>query len=158
MNIGEVCSREVYIVRKTEPLLEAAREMRQRHIGAVIVVEPEGTLVRPIGIVTDRDIVCGLVAREAELRSLSVADVMTSDPLCVSETSDIPEAIERMSSRGVRRAPVVSDSGDLVGIVSLDDLLPVVAEQILALAKLTGEQAKREGVSGKPTPRRGQEV
>jgi len=158
MNIGEVCSREVYIVRKTEPLLEAAREMRKRHVGAVVVVEPQGTLVRPIGIVTDRDIVCGLVAREAELRALSVADVMTSDPLSVSETSDIPEAIERMNARGVRRAPVVSDSGDLVGIVSLDDLLPVVAEELLALAKLTGGQAKRERASDKPTLQRGQRI
>jgi len=47
MNIGEVCSREVYIVRKTEPLAEAAREMGKRHVGAMVVAEPQGDLVRP---------------------------------------------------------------------------------------------------------------
>ncbi len=145
MNIGEICSREVYIVRETEPLWEAAREMLKRHVGTVVVVQPRDYVVRPVGIVTDRDIVCGQVERDADLHSLSISDVMTPFPLSVAETSGVHEAIERMKAKGVRRAPVVNDSGDLVGIVSLDDLLPVVAEELLALASLAGEQAKREG-------------
>ena len=144
MNIGEVCSCEVYIVRRTEPLAEAAREMGKRHVGAVVVVESRGDLVRPVGIVTDRDIVNGQVARGADLHSMKVADGKTSNPLTLSETSGLSEAIERMRARGVRRAPVVNDSGDLVGIVSFDDLVPVVADQLSALAKLMGSQAKRE--------------
>ncbi len=145
MNIGEICSREVYIVRETEPRWEAAREMRKRHVGTVVVVQPRDHVVRPVGIVTDRDIVCAQVERDADLHSLSVSDVMTPFPLSVAETSSVHEAIERMKAKGVRRAPVVNDSGDLVGLVSLDDLLPVVAEELVALASLTGEQAKREG-------------
>jgi CBS domain-containing protein len=144
MQIGEVCTREVYIVRADEPLPVAVREMNNRHIGAVVVVESGGDVIRPVGITTDRDIVRGLVDRRADLSSLTVGDVMTKNPLTLLETSSVAQGIERLSARGVRRAPVVSEGGDLVGIVTFDDLLPVLAEELTALAKLVGTQATRE--------------
>lgn len=150
MNVGEVCSREVYIFKADEPLANAVAEMLKRHIGAIAVVEPEPDRVRPVGIVTDRDVIRGQVSLEKDLSSLTLRDVMTSTPLTVSETSGIAEAIEHMKARGVRRAPVVSDSGDLVGIVSLDDLLPIVSGELAALARLVGNQARRERASAQP--------
>lgn len=150
MNIGEVCSREVYIFRADEPLTNAVAEMMKRHVGAIVVVETEPKCVRPIGIVTDRDVVRGQVSLKRDLSSLTVRDVMTSAPLTISETSGIAEAIEHMRARRVRRAPVVSPSGDLVGIVSLDDLLPIISEELGALARLVGSQASREGASAQP--------
>ncbi len=144
MNIGEVCSREVYIVRPAEPLADAVAEMHKRHVGALVVVEERPGQVRPIGIVTDRDAIRSQVLRGRGLAGLTIADAMTADPLTLPETCGIPEAIGQMSARGVRRAPVVSEAGDLVGIVSFDDLLPVVSEQLAALAKLIGDQARRE--------------
>lgn len=150
MNVGEVCSREVYIFKADEPLANAVAEMMKRHIGAIIIVETGPDRVRPVGIVTDRDVVRGQVSLKKDLPSLTVRDVMTSAPLTVSETSGMAEAIEHMRVRGVRRAPVVNDSGDLVGIVSLDDLLPMVAEELGALARLVGSQARREGASAQP--------
>ena len=145
MNIGEVCSREVYIFKPEEPLANAVAEMMKRHIGAIVVVETEPERVRPVGIVTDRDVIRGQISLKKELSSLTLREVMTSAPLTVTEASGMPEAIERMRARGVRRAPVVNDSGDLVGIVSLDDLLPLIAEELDALARLVGNQAGREG-------------
>jgi len=153
MTVGEVCTRDVYVVRKTETLAVAAGEMRTRHIGAVVVVEPEGELLKPIGMVTDRDIVWGQLAHRADLHSLSVADVMTSRPLTLAEDGGVWEAIERLRAKGVRRAPVVSERGDLVGIVSVDDLLPLVAEELLGLARLVGEQASHEAQSKNRQPR-----
>lgn len=150
MNIGEVCSREVYIFKAEEPLSNAVAEMMKRHIGAIVVVETEPDRVRPVGIVTDRDVIRGQISLKKELSTLTLGEVMTSAPLTVTEATGIPEAIERMRARGVRRAPVVNDSGDLVGIVSLDDLLPLVAEELDALARLVGNQAGREGGSAKP--------
>lgn len=142
MDIGEVCSRDVYTVRGEEPLANAAREMRTRNIGSLVVVESRDAAVRPVGIVTDRDIVCGQVSRGADLFCLTVADVMTPHPLTVAETSGIAEAIGQISDRAVRRAPVVNATGGLVGIVSVDDLLPVLAKELGALAKLVGGGAK----------------
>jgi CBS domain-containing protein len=150
MNVGEVCSREVYIFKADEPLANAVAEMVKRHVGAIVVVETEPERVRPVGIVTDRDVIRGQVSLKKDLPSLTLRDVMTSPALTVSETSGVAEAIGRMQARGVRRAPVVNDSGDLVGIVSLDDLLPIVAEELGVLARLVGDQARREGVFARP--------
>ena len=150
MNVGEVCSREVYIFKADESLANAVAEMMKRHVGAIVVVEPEPDRVRPVGIVTDRDVIRGQVSLKKDLPSLTLREVMTSAPLTVSETSGIAEAIEHMRARGVRRAPVVNDSGDLVGIVSLDDLLPIVADELGALARLVGSQASLEGRSTQP--------
>lgn len=149
MNIGEVCSREVYIFRAAEPLANAAAEMARRHVGAVVVVRTEAGRVRPIGIVTDRDIVRGQLSLKKDLGSLTVGEVMTGEPLTAPETAGVGETIERMRVRRVRRAPVINARGDLVGIVSLDDLLPVLADELRALAYLVGNQASREG---KPAP------
>jgi CBS domain-containing protein len=142
MIVGEVCSREVYFVRRDEPLAEAVREMRDRNVGAVVVATPAGEQLRPVGIVTDRDVVYGQIARQADLFCLAVGDVMTPDPLTVPESADIADAVESLSRRGVRRAPVVAADGTLVGIVTLDDLLPVVADELSSLAHLIGDQAE----------------
>ncbi len=144
MEIGEICSREVYIVRPGEPLVQAVREMDRRHVGTVVVVEARGKSVVPIGIVTDRDVLCGQLKCHADMFTLAVQDVMTSDPWTITESCGIAEAITGLRARGVRRAPVVSAAGDLVGIVSLDDLLPAVAVELSALAKLVGKQVQRE--------------
>jgi CBS domain-containing protein len=144
MNIGEICSREVYVARPTESLAQAAREMCRRNVGTVVVVERQGELVRPIGIVTDRDIVRALVERAARIDELEIGSVMTWSPLAVQEDSQITEAIEFLSDSAIRRAPVISDTGELVGIVSIDDLLPIVSEELGALTKLMERQTHRE--------------
>jgi CBS domain-containing protein len=145
MHVGEVCSREVYMVQPAEPLIEAAREMSRRHVGAVVVVEQRDAVVRPVGIVTDRDVVRAGLKRNAGLADLSVAEAMTRAPLTFDESCTVADAIEQMSARHVRRAPVTGAGGDLVGIVSFDDLLPAVAEELSSLARLIGAQARREG-------------
>jgi CBS domain-containing protein len=144
MRAGELCIREVYLARREDPLAAAATEMRRRHIGALVVVEASGKAVRPIGILTDRDIVCGQLARSADLFCLNVGDVMTADPTTVDEDDELTETIKRLAAASVRRAPVVNSSGDLVGILSLDDLLPAVAQELSALAVLIGTQSRLE--------------
>lgn len=143
MNVGEICSREVYVVRATEPLVHAAQEMQKRRVGAMVVVESRGDAVRPTGIVTDRDIVRGQLLRGLDLQSLRVRDVMSRDLLTLPEHASISEAIERMNTRCVRRAPIVNEGGDLVGIVSFDDLLPAAVADVQALAKLVDRQAQQ---------------
>jgi len=144
MKIGDLCSRDVFVVGPAEPLAEAVREMDLRHVGAVVVVERQGEATRAVGLVTDRDVLRGQFERKADLFCLTVGDVMTTYPLTLQEDWDVSHGIGRMSARGVRRAPVVDKADNLVGIVSFDDLLPVVAEEMAALARLIGTQAGRE--------------
>ena len=146
MNIGRLCNRDVVVVHAGEPLATAAREMCERHVGMVVVVSdrPEGRL--PIGVVTDRDIVRAQLSRASDLFCLSVDQVMSEPPLVLSESEAMPDAIERMRARGVRRAPVVDARGWLTGVVAVDDLLGALAEQLSGLARLTATQQRREAL------------
>jgi len=144
MAVGRVCNRDVVIVREEESLRDAARLMRTRHVGALIVVEEaEGSRI-PIGIVTDRDIVLALLQRESDLENLSVADAMSREALRLIETEDVSDAIDRMRTKAVRRAPVVDAAGSLIGVVSIDDLLDVLVDQLADLVRLIQRQPDRE--------------
>jgi len=144
MRAGELCPREVCLARPGDALVDAAREMRRRHIGAIVVVESGPNQIKPVGIVTDRDIVCGQLARGADLYCLTVGDVMSTDLTTVREDDDVAGVIKRLAMAGVRRAPVVSRVGDLVGILSMDDVLPVVSTELEGLARLIGIQSRLE--------------
>jgi CBS domain-containing protein len=132
MNIGELCQRDVVTVRAGDEIVAAARLLRDQHIGYLVVVEPQiaAETVAPIGVLTDRDIVVAVIARDVDARSLRVEDVMTREPLLLGESETLENALREMRRRGVRRAPVVGDSGQLVGVVSLDDLLAVLAGEL----------------------------
>lgn len=141
MNVGEMCTREVYIVRPSESLLQAVHEMRKRNVGCVVVVEERDERVVPIGILTDRDIVGMLPEKAQALDVTPVGECISRRPLTLGEDESIVDAVERLRLHAVRRAPVVTGDGDLVGIVSIDDLLGVIAEQLSALARLVERQA-----------------
>jgi CBS domain-containing protein len=115
--------------------------MKQRNVGSAVIVDRARGFPRPIGIVTDRDVLRGQFDRCADLFCLNTGDVMSSDVLVVKEDSDTADAIQAMGRRSVRRAPVVDAAGELVGIVTFDDLLPAIAAQITAIAGLVGDQA-----------------
>lgn len=147
MPVGEICNREVVIVQPHDTVLEAASLMRQHHVGNVLVVEDRGGMSVPVGIVTDRDLVIEIMAPQLDATAITVGDLMTSELSTVKESSGIFETIELMRTRGVRRMPVVNDSGALIGIVTLDDLLELLAEELLSLAKLVPQEQKKESTS-----------
>ncbi len=144
MKVAQVCTRRVFVIKADQPLAEAAREIQERHVGALVVIEQRHGSVYPIGMVTDRDIVCGQFAHEADLHVLTVADAMAAPAVTVAEELGIEEAIAALRTRTVRRAPVVNQVGELVGIVTLDDLVPAVAAELNSLAQLIGSQARHE--------------
>lgn len=145
MTIGTVCSRDPVTAPANAPLAALARLMRDRHVGAIIVTRQPIDRPVPVGIVTDRDIVCAQIERGADLFTLNAEDVMTRDPLVLTETMSLTEGIERLRERGVRRAPVIDNSGGLIGLVSVDDLFAAAAEDLVQLARLLARQPKREG-------------
>src|SRR5512143_2263590 len=144
MSVGELCNREVVIAEKTLPVTEAARLMRSRHVGDLVVVEEKGGRMHPVGIVTDRDIVVEVVAAGVNADALKVGDIMGLDVATVRESEGLFEALRYMRDKGVRRMPVVDSSGGLVGILTLDDVLGLLAEEMAERAKLVSHERQRE--------------
>lgn len=144
MLIRDLYNPAARVTRPDEALADAAHAMINGHVGSLIVVETVGTARKPVGILTDRDIVRGQLRLSADLFCLTVGDVMTPDPLTIALGTGVTEAIEAMQARAVRRAPVVDSFGNLMGIVTLDDLLPAVARELEELSTMIGTQARHE--------------
>lgn len=144
MPIGEFCNREVvYATRKTS-LPEAAQLMRRYHVGDLVVVdEIDGKRV-PVGIVTDRDMVIEIISQSLDLNEFSVGDIMSPQLVSVQEKEGVLETIRLMRAKGIRRIPVVNQEGGLEGIVSADDILDLLAEEMAELAKVAPREQERE--------------
>jgi len=145
MTIGAICNRDVITVLRDATVLQAAKLMRQHHVGDVVVIElGNNEKPKPIGILTDRDIVIDLVATELDGNVITAGDIMVANLAVIRETSGVFEAIQIMTTKGVRRLPVVDNEDGLVGIITLDDLLLLLAKEFGGLAKLVTREQKNE--------------
>lgn len=144
MPVGELCIRQVVVTPRTTSVSEAAKLMRQHHVGDIVVTDEIAGRRAPVGIVTDRDIVLEVLAQELDATSLSAGDIMSSDLITVRENEGVFQTIQLMRAKGARRAPVVNGEGALVGIVSVDDLVELLAEELSQLAKLIAREQKLE--------------
>jgi CBS domain-containing protein len=142
MTAGEICTRSVVTAHPEETVVEAARRMRDRHVGDLLVTDTEGRLV---GILTDRDIVVSAVAQSPDkLDVLLVGDVMSHDLLTVRSHQLLDEGLKKMRARGVRRLPVLGADGKIEGILAFDDILEVMSEELRELVGLVAREQKRE--------------
>lgn len=144
MNLGKICNREVVVIDRDCSVLEATRLMREHHVGSLVVVDRESGGVKPIGVITDRDIVIEILAEEIPLDSVTIGDVMTRPAVTAREDDSVLEAMERMRTNGVRRMPVVDATGLLIGIISVDDMLEIISEEMSDLIALISREQKRE--------------
>lgn len=131
---GQICSRIVTVVGRETPLVQAAQLMRSEHVGCVVVVDQARTGRHVCGILTDRDIVTAVVAAEVDPATLTVEDVMTADVVTALEADSVTDLVRAMRRRGVRRLPIVTPQRVLVGLVTLDDVLSLLAEQLRAMS------------------------
>lgn len=127
MRAGDYCKHGVITVQSSADIAEAARIMREEHIGFLVVVEAGDAQRKPVGVLTDRDIVVQVTACGVDPATLAVADVMIRRPLVATETDDLNEVIQGMRIAGVRRMPVLTSEGALTGVIAMDDILEVLA-------------------------------
>jgi predicted transcriptional regulator len=125
-------------------IVEAAARMRMEHVGDLIVIEHRAGRRVPIGILTDRDIVVAIVAKGVSPNDVTVADAMSTQPLKIQMDNGIEFALREMRRVGVRRAPVVDNSDNLVGVLSIDDVIDHLAVQLGHIADIVrmGQQAE----------------
>ena len=143
MKIGELCNRVVVFAYKNMPLTEAAKLMREHHVGSLIVVKEDDSKRTPVGIITDRDIVVEVVAAGLDFRTLTVGEIMTDELITAREQDDMLDVLGLLRKRGIRRIPVVTPSGALAGIATIDDILGILSEELDGIVRaIDGEQAK----------------
>ena len=144
MRVGDFCIRDVVHCRRETTALELSQLMRTGHVGDVVIVDkPNGKNIA-VGIVTDRDLVIEVMSQERDPALVTAADLMAGELVTVGEGNDVYETAELMRNRGVRRTPVVDDQGGLVGIVTLDDLLRIIGEQLSLLARVIARERLQE--------------
>jgi len=126
MKIGEVCRRGAISIANSEGVADAAQLMREHHVGFLIVYRLGDDLRRPIGVLTDRDLVVEVMAKQVDPQALKVDDVMTRTPVIANESDDVSELLKAMRVAGIRRVPVVDVRGALTGVIATDDALDLI--------------------------------
>ena len=148
--IGEVCMRDVIVGTSEMTVAAAAKLMRHHHVGSLVIVDRvDGGLGIPLGIVTDRDIVVEVIATGLDPNTMTVGDIVRGELVTVRADAGTLVAMHMMRTKGVRRLPVVTEDGRLVGLVAFDDLLVLLTEQLSELTKLVGREQAREATARK---------
>jgi len=137
MSIGRICVREVWTAESGETIREAARRMVRHAVGSLVVLDDDK---KPIGILTDRDAMTRCIADGLNPDTATVGELMSSPVTMVHEETPIEDALVQMASCQVRRMPVVDQRSQLVGIVALDDVIDLVAEEASTLGRLLRER------------------
>jgi len=145
MTIGDVCNREVVFVNRDVTVHAACKLMRHYHVGSLVVVDEVDGKRMPVGILTDRDIVVEVMAMDLDAKVITAGDIMSPDLVTARESMGLSETVEVMRFRGIRRLPIVNDENRLVGIVTIDDLLAVLAEELSGIAHVVSREPMREG-------------
>jgi|KBSSwiStaDraftv2_1062776.scaffolds.fasta_scaffold1670566_1 CBS domain-containing protein len=138
MKTSELSKKDVASVPASATLESVSKLMRKSHVGSVVVTG-EGNS-KPVGIVTDRDIVLEVVAQGLDPAKLTAGDVMTTSPVLARPDDDVLWTLKTMRDRGVRRMPVVDAKGDLAGIIAFDDVMQHVGTTLADIAQLIGTE------------------
>jgi len=144
MRTGELCRRDVVTALATTSITDLSKLMRKNHVGSVVVTGNDGDR-KPVGIVTDRDLVVEVLAMGLDPATLTASDIMTTAPAVSRQGDDALWALKIMRDRGVRRLPVVDEHGDLTGILAFDDLMQHVGTTLGDIAQMIGTERNVEG-------------
>ncbi len=147
MRAKDFAKQPVITIFPTDTVVRAAVKMREHHVGSLVVVAGQGAEQRPVGMLTDRDIVVGVVAQTPEsLDRILVGDAMSRRVATVKDTDPLDKVFERMTSCGVRRMPVIDGEQRLVGVLAMDDLVEAISKRLNNLVDLMRRERNREVV------------
>lgn len=149
MLLKDFCTTDVAWCTRDTTVLEAARMMREKHLGDLIVVDDPRDELTPVGLITDRDIVVKVIGNELSASQTRVGAVMRAPLVTASDAEDSNVAIARMRQHGVRRLPVTGRQGKLVGIVTLDDLLRRLRSEVDSMLDLIAKEQDQERRTGR---------
>ncbi len=144
MPISECCNIGVVCCAPNASISEIALLMRKFHVGDVVVVEKQGSERLPIGIITDRDIVIETIAEQVDTGMLTAEDIMSAPLVTVQENESFAESLRLMRLHKIRRLPVVNQEGLLYGIVTADDIMNLLTQELSLITTTIAEQPVAE--------------
>lgn len=136
MPIDNLARSDVVTASRDTSIANLAETMADHTVGSVVITDAD----EPVGIVTDRDLTVRVLAEEKEPSGLAAENVMTEDLRTINHDAGFYEAAELMSDHGIRRLPVCDDDGDLMGIITADDLTELLADEQQQLADVVRAQ------------------
>ena len=148
MEVGDICQRTVLCCEKEATAQDAAKLMRHNHVGDLVVTATQADGVRiPLGMITDRDLVLEVLAQEVNPTGVCVGELIGPVLGTATEDEGVYEVLSRMWEFGVRRMPVINRQGGLVGIITVDDVIAHLSEQLTAVNRITSVQQHQESVA-----------
>lgn len=139
--VGDLVERDVVCVAQDASIIDAAKLMREHHIGDVVVINDDN---EPVGIITDRDVVVETLAQSVEAEDLCVGDIMSSSITCAKEEDGIYDIIRLMKENGVARVPIINTQGTLVGIITAKKILQLLVNELNDLVVVSEQQKQKE--------------
>ena len=127
MSLERFCRKEVATVHGGDTIVHAAGTMRDKHVGAVVVVDSG---LRPVGVLTDRDLACRVVAEGRDPSATKVETAMSRGVVTIRRTDTIDQVAFSMREHGIRRIPIVDAEGRLAGLVAFDDLVVLLSAEL----------------------------
>ncbi len=149
MGLVKCCREQVVAVSPDTPAVEVARIMGEKNVGSVVIVTGDN---RPAGILTDRDLAVRVMAQEKNPGEVRAGDVVTRDVITFQDSMGIYEAIQKMTAEGIRRMPIVDNAGKLIGIVTMDDIVRMLGEEMAAIAANIEKQSPPIQKQSPPIP------
>lgn len=146
MKLFDLCNQNVVKIRKDDSVLDAAKLLRNEHVGCLIVIDETVDNTKPIAMVTDRDIVIKALAPNVDLSTTHVNDITTSKFITANAQDDVHTALDLMRRHGIRRIPLVDDDDNLVGIITVDDLFAHLSEELHGLSRAIYMEQRREKI------------
>src|SRR3989344_14739 len=119
--------KNVFVISSEETVLDSAKQMDKYNVGLLVVVEDMVTR-RPMGVISDRDIITKVIVKGLSPSKTYVKDVMSSSLITITPKDDLQAAMEKMKKNKIKRLPVVDDDGTLAGIISFSDVVKQLAE------------------------------
>ena len=144
MKVADICTQEVVSTERTSTLQQAATLMRERHVGALVVIDDASPAAQVVGMVTDRDLAIEAVARGLDVTQIEIGRLASGKLAAIPAGASIDDAIAAMKKWGVRRLLVAGEGGQLSGIVSMDDLLDALAHEMSQMAHAARGGIERE--------------
>src|SRR5919106_571065 len=142
--VRSIMTKDVVTIDISRGATEAARLMTDRHISSVIIVNKE----QPVGIITERDFVKKICAKELEISKVRVGDIMSRILTYADPDTSIDVAIQRMLNHNIRRLPILSE-GKVIGIITVTDLAKHLRTELLLQEALTnGKPERADDVGG----------